>query len=96
MVVVGPDGAVQRVTILSFQEPKDYLPSDRWLDQFHDQKLGKQLSLKREIRGITGATLSSRAVTAAVRRVLALDQVLEESRRDGSDDPDDESAGEGP
>lgn len=105
MVVVGPDEAVQRVTILSFREPKDYLPSGRWLEQFHDRKLGRKLSLKQDIRGITGATLSGRAVTAAVRRILALHQVLAESAGNGPDEepvvapaPDageDDAAGEG-
>jgi Na+-translocating ferredoxin:NAD+ oxidoreductase RnfG subunit len=76
MVVVGPEGTVKRVSVLSFLEPKDYLPRQRWLDQFQGRALEEGLSLKREIRGITGATLSARAVTDAVRRALALHQVL--------------------
>ena len=38
-----------------------------------------------DIHGITGATLSARAVTLAVRRVLAIDAVLREDRRASSD-----------
>ena len=38
--------------------------------------LDAQLSLKGEIHGIAGATLSSRAVTRGVRRALAAYQVL--------------------
>ncbi len=76
MIVVGADAAVLRVAVLSFLEPRDYLPGERWFEQFHGRTLGEGLALKREIRGITGATLSSRAATEAVRRVLALHQIL--------------------
>jgi len=79
MIVVGTDSTVRRVAVLSFLEPRDYLPGERWFEQFHGRSLGEGLSLKREIRGITGATLSSRAATQAVRRVLALHQVLTEA-----------------
>ena len=76
MVVVAPDGTVAKIEILSFDEPPDYLPGERWLQQFDGRALDDQLAMKRGIRGITGATLSSRAVTEAVRRVLATHQVL--------------------
>jgi len=76
MIVVGANASVLRVAVLSFLEPRDYLPGERWFEQFHGHRLGEGLSLKREIRGITGATLSSRAATQAVRRVLALHQIL--------------------
>ena len=76
MIVVGANASVLRVAVLSFLEPRDYLPGERWFEQFHGRRLGEGLSLKREIRGITGATLSSRAATEAVRRVLALHQIL--------------------
>ncbi|TDI13967.1 MAG: FMN-binding protein [Acidobacteria bacterium] len=76
MIVVGVDASVLHVAVLSFLEPRDYLPGERWFEQFRGRRLGEGLSLKRKIRGITGATLSSRAATQAVRRVLALHQIL--------------------
>ena len=76
MIVVGADASVLRVAVLSFLEPRDYLPGERWFEQFRGLRLSEGLSLKRQIRGITGATLSSRAATQAVRRVLALHQIL--------------------
>ena len=42
-----------------------------------DRPLGDELAIQRAIRPIAGATLTTQAVNAAVRRVLALDQVLE-------------------
>lgn len=76
MVVVTPDGRVQKIDILSFDEPPDYLPKDRWIDQFDGRKLDDDLSLKRAIRPITGASLSGRALVNASRKVLALHRVL--------------------
>jgi hypothetical protein len=76
LVVLRGDGRVAKVEILSFTEPDDYLPRPRWLEQFRDKELDPELSLRSSIRGVTGATLTSRAITSAVRRVLATDQVL--------------------
>jgi Na+-translocating ferredoxin:NAD+ oxidoreductase RnfG subunit len=87
MVVVDPEGRVVRVEVLSFDEPRDYLPRPRWFEQFPGRELNSELSLKRGIRGITGATLSSRAATAAVRRALATHQVLAAPDQEGQAQP---------
>jgi hypothetical protein len=79
MVVVDPRGHVARVEVLSFDEPADYLPRRPWYEQFHGQALGPELRLSRAIRPVTGASLTARATTAAVRRVLALHQVIAEA-----------------
>lgn len=75
MIVVAPDGSVRRIEVLAFNEPEDYLPKAAWYGQFVGQKLDDQLSLKKAIRPIAGATLTARATTEAVRRVLAVHQV---------------------
>ncbi|HEX8251590.1 MAG TPA: FMN-binding protein [Thermoanaerobaculia bacterium] len=76
MVVVGSDGRVQKVDILSFDEPPDYMPKQRWIDQLRGRKLDDDLSLKRAIRPITGASLSGRAIVNASRKILALHRLL--------------------
>jgi Na+-translocating ferredoxin:NAD+ oxidoreductase RnfG subunit len=76
MVVIDVAGRVERVEVLSFDEPPDYLPGAAWYRQFLGQALDSQLALKRDIDGITGATLTARATTEAVRRVLAVHGVL--------------------
>ena len=78
LVFVEPDGAVKKIEILTFDEPRDYLPPERWLAQFEGRALAPELQLKRDIRGITGATLSGRAVTDSVRRLLAVHHLLAE------------------
>ena len=84
MVVVGPKGEVRELRVLSFKEPLDYLPGDPWYHQFVDRRLDRKLALGRDIHGVTGATLTARATTDAVRRVLALHQVIWEDGTGGS------------
>ena len=74
VTVVG--GKVGFVEILSFSEPEDYLASKRWLAQLAGRPLDDELALRRGLRGITGATLTAEAVSRAVRRVLAVHEVI--------------------
>lgn len=76
MVVVDPEGRVARVEILSFLEPEEYIPRDSWYRQLLGKRLDEELELDRSIRNMTGATLTARATTQAVRRVLALHEAI--------------------
>jgi len=76
MVVVDPAGSVRRVEVLSFLEPEDYLPLPRWYGLFAGRPLDDELSSSRAIRPVAGATLTVRATTVAVRRVLAVHRVI--------------------
>ena len=84
MVVVDLDGTVVRVETVSFREPPEYEAPEGWLEQFVGRELGPGLSTRGDIAPMTGATLTANAVTRAVRRVLALHQVVEPF---GSDPP---------
>lgn len=79
MIVVEPqDGGrrgkdrIRSVEVLRFAEPPEYHASDAWLDQFKGRSLDQELSLKRSIANMTGATLTSNAIVRATRRVLAI------------------------
>lgn len=76
MIVVSPEARVERIEILKFSEPPQYLAPEGWLEQFEGEGLSDRVSLRRGIANITGATLTAEAVTDAVRRVLALHQVI--------------------
>jgi len=80
LVVLSPMGKVQKVFVLAFHEPDEYFPPERWLQQFEEKSLGSEIQLHRGIHGIVGATLSSQAVTNAVRFSLALFQILIQER----------------
>jgi len=76
MIAVDAKGRIRRVELLAFAEPEDYIPRGKWYGQFKGKRLGAGLSLKRDIKGVTGATLTARATTSAARRSLALHEVL--------------------
>lgn len=76
LVAVDPAGRVLRVEVVEFAEPPEYRASERWLAQFEGRALAPELQLKRGIRTLAGATLSARAATDAVRRVLAAHAIL--------------------
>lgn len=76
MIVIKPDSTVERVDILSFDEPTDYFPKRRWLDQLLGRKLDRDLSLTGAVRPISGASLTGRAIVNATRKVLAIHHVL--------------------
>jgi transcriptional regulator of nitric oxide reductase len=77
LVAVDPDGRTRNVDILAFHEPEDYLPPPRWLRTLENRTLSRRLRPGDEVDAISGATLSARAAAAAVRRVLAIDRVLQ-------------------
>lgn len=76
MIVVAPNGTISRIEVCAFGEPLDYLPSGSWYAQFVGKQLNDDLNLKRDIRGITGATLSGQATTRCARRVLAIHEAI--------------------
>jgi len=75
-IVIDLDGKIKEVRVLSFDEPEEYLPKAKWFDTFKDRRLGPGLELHREIPMVTGATLSARAATDSVRRILKIHQLL--------------------
>lgn len=81
LVVVRPDSTVGRVEILAFHEPPDYQPPRRWLDTFERRRLSERLRPRGDVRNLSGATLSSRAVAESVRLALALHAVLPAASR---------------
>lgn len=66
------DGAVKRVEILEYRETYGgEIRNPAWRQQFVGKRFGSALQLDKDIRNISGATLSSRHVTDGIRRLLA-------------------------
>lgn len=76
MVALKADGTVKGLRVMVFNEPQEYRCPQKWYQQFIGRKLDGDLALKKGIDGMTGATLTARATTQCVRRVLAIDHVL--------------------
>lgn len=71
MTVLQADGSINYVEILAFYEPMDYLPIPKWFTQFIGKSMDQALWPRRGIHNVSGATLSVRAITFGVRKVLA-------------------------
>lgn len=70
-VALDTEGRVRRVLLTAYRESiGGEVKSKRFMRQFEGKKIGSALQLGRDIDGITGATLSSRAVTAGVRKAV--------------------------
>lgn len=94
MVLVSPDATVERIEVLRFAEPPEYMASGEWIAQLEGEALDPDLRLGRDIINMTGATLTSEALTRAARRVLAIHRVVDPfGRAPGGADPD--SRGDG-
>ena len=76
-VALTPDGSVRRVEILEYREAYGGEVRNRnWRQQFVGKRFGSKLQLGKDIRNISGATLSSRHVTDGVRRLLVTWELL--------------------
>ena len=72
LIVVSPDARVTRTLTLAFHEPAEYQANERWLQGFVGRTLDPELAIGRGVDSISGASMTSRALTTAHRRVLAL------------------------
>jgi electron transport complex protein RnfG len=68
---------VMRVDVTAFLEPAEFRAPGPWLGQYRGRAMDDDLAINRAIRPIAGATLTARAANNAVRRVLAVDEVLQ-------------------
>ena len=75
LLVLEPNGHVRGTHLLAFHEPKVYLPTEPWLDQFDGRELSSDLALGHDIAGMGGSTLTAQAITSCVRRLLAVWEV---------------------
>lgn len=71
-VALDASGAVRDVEIMDYRESYgDQVRNPAWRAQFTGKRHGAPLKLTKDIKNISGATLSSKHVTDGVRRLLA-------------------------
>ena len=72
LVAIDPADRLKDVDILVYREPYGgEVAYDAWRRQFRGKSAADSLRVGREIRAISGATISVHAVTLGVKRVLA-------------------------
>ena len=77
-VAIAPDGKVMGLEVLTYRETYgDEIRNAKWRAQFIGRDNRERLRLGKQIRNITGATLSCRHVTDGINRLVhTWDQVL--------------------
>lgn len=73
------DGKVKGIEILTYRETYGYeVAHPKWRAQFHGRDHSQVLKLDKQIKNISGATLSSRHITDGINRLThTWDQVLQ-------------------
>ena len=72
LVAIDPADRLQDVDVLVYREPYGgEVAYEAWRRQFRGKRAADSLRVGREIRAISGATISVNAVTLGVKRVLA-------------------------
>jgi len=73
LVHVGPDQKVAKVLLMVYRESRgDGVKRQRFLKQFRGKSADNRLRLNRDVVAVSGATMSSRGLTAGVKRALIL------------------------
>jgi Na+-translocating ferredoxin:NAD+ oxidoreductase RnfG subunit len=73
--VVGlkPDCSVREVAIMIYREPRGYeVKEKRFLRQYHNKTIDDSIEVNRDIKNISGATISAHSVSAGVREAVAI------------------------
>ncbi len=71
-VALGPDGDVRQIEIMDYRETYgDQIRIPKWRAQFTGKRHGQPLKFTKDIKNISGATLSCLHITDGVRRLLA-------------------------
>ncbi len=72
MVVITPEGRIEKVEILEYKGTRGAgIKQEQFLAQFRGKATNDRLKLLTDIDAVTGATVSSRALTEGVREALA-------------------------
>jgi Na+-translocating ferredoxin:NAD+ oxidoreductase RnfG subunit len=72
LVAIDSAGATRDVDILVYREPRGgEVANDAWRKQFRGKTAADPLQVGKDIRNISGATISSNSVTRSVRQALA-------------------------
>ena len=72
LISIDTMGTIQRIEILAFNESEEYKLSERWLGQFKNFNVKTNIKLNDNIKGVTGASLSSEALILATRKILLI------------------------
>lgn len=83
LVIFSPDFSVKSVHIIKYREQHGGAIQNRpWLDQFNNKNIESNIELNESIDGISGATISVKAVAKGVKKLLKFITKINEYERD--------------
>lgn len=79
-VALKPDGRVKEVILMVYRESiGGEIKNKRFMKQYRGKNYRSKIRLNRDIQGITGATLSSRAIAHGVKKAVCAWKIFYES-----------------
>ncbi|MCS7205711.1 MAG: hypothetical protein NZ853_08435 [Leptospiraceae bacterium] len=76
MIVLNPKKEIQQIYLISFYEPIEYKPTERWLELFTNRSLNHPPVLGIDIPVVSGATLTARSAYEMAMLTLYLAKSL--------------------
>lgn len=71
MLAIDPDGRIRDVIVLEYQEKRGRpVAENRFIKQFRKKTVEDDLKIMRDIRGVTGASISSNGMTNGIRKMM--------------------------
>jgi Na+-translocating ferredoxin:NAD+ oxidoreductase RnfG subunit len=91
LIGIQPNGEIKGVEVLVYRESRGAeVRHPRFMAQFVGKKIDNPLRLGDDVESISGATLSARAAAYAVRKALAIFEIVYKSKRNDSESRDDD------
>lgn len=72
LYMISPEGVIEGVEVIAFNEPPEFTPSRNYIDQFKGKSTKDTLRVGKDIPTVTGATMGARNVTDGARLALAV------------------------
>ncbi len=76
LYMISPEGVIDGVEVIAFNEPPEYTPTKAYVDQFKGKSAQDTLRVGKDIPTVTGATMGARNVTDGARLALAVFEML--------------------
>ncbi len=76
LYMISPEGVIDAVEVIAFNEPPEFTPSKSYVDQFKGKSTKDTLRVGKDIPTVTGATMGARNVTDGARLALAVFDML--------------------
>ncbi len=72
MTFISPEGKINSIEVIAFNEPPEYTPKERWLKLFNEKGIDDNIKVKESIPNLSGATLSAFSAANTAKLLLAV------------------------